>query len=106
MLNLLDLGIASTLTNHVARAYALNDKPYAARCTTNALALTCALAGTAGLVFAAAWPRIDWMALFNVAASVPRGEVNNTVAAAVAVMLFGRRRRWGAKYSRDIRKST
>ena len=39
LLNLLDLGIASTLTNHVARAYALGDKPYAARCTTNALAL-------------------------------------------------------------------
>ncbi len=44
LLNLLDLGIASTLTNHISRAYALRDKPYAARYTTNALALTCALA--------------------------------------------------------------
>jgi O-antigen/teichoic acid export membrane protein len=35
LLNLLDLGIASTLTNHVARAYALGDRQYAARCTTN-----------------------------------------------------------------------
>ncbi len=89
LLNLLDLGIASTLTNHVARAYALGDQPYAARCTTNALALTCALAGTAGLAFGVVWPRIDWMVLFNVAASIPRGEVNNTVAAAVTVMLLG-----------------
>src|SRR5450755_3156336 len=30
LLNLLDLGIASTLTNHLARANALGDKPYAA----------------------------------------------------------------------------
>src|SRR5665811_302111 len=56
LLNLLDLGIASTLTNHVARAYALGDEPYAARCTTNALALTAAIAGVGGLAFAAVWP--------------------------------------------------
>ena len=89
LLNLLDLGIASTLTNHVARAYALGDKPYAARCTTNALALTAVIAGIAGLAFAVLWSRIDWMALFNVAASVPRSEVNNTVAAAAVLMLLG-----------------
>ena len=89
LLNLLDLGIASTLTNHISRAYALRDKAYAARCTTNALALTCALAVIAGLAFAIVWPRINWMALFNVAASVPRVDVSNTVAAAVALMLLG-----------------
>ncbi len=88
LLNLLDLGIASTLTNHISRAYALGNKAYAARCTTNALGLTCALAVIAGLAFAVVWPRIDWMALFNVAASVPRVEVSNTVAAAVALMLL------------------
>jgi O-antigen/teichoic acid export membrane protein len=89
LLNLLDLGIASTLTNHVARAYALEDKPYAARCTTNALALTASIAVVAGLGFAVVWPRVDWMALFNVAASVPRSEMNNTVAAAAVLMLLG-----------------
>ena len=89
LLNLLDLGIASTLTNHVARAYALGDKPYAARCTTNALALTALLAGIAGLAFTGLWPRIDWMSLFNVAASVPRSEVNDTVAVAAGLMLLG-----------------
>lgn len=89
LFNLLDVGIASTLTNHISRAYALRDKPYAARCTTNALALTAAIAGVTGLAFAIAWPRIDWMTLFNVAASVPRSEVNYTVAAAAALMLLG-----------------
>jgi O-antigen/teichoic acid export membrane protein len=89
LLNLLDLGIASTLTNHLARAYALGDKPYAARCMTNALALTASLASMAGLAFAIVWPRVDWMALFNVGASVSRNEVNYTVAAAAALMLLG-----------------
>ena len=89
LLNLLDMGIASTLTNHLARAYALGDKPYAARCMTNALALTASLASMAGLAFAIVWPRVDWMSLFNVAASVPRSEVNYTVAAAAALMILG-----------------
>jgi len=88
-LNLLDLGIASTLTNHVARAYALADKPYAARCMTNALALTVAITGIAGLAFVAVWPRINWMAVFNVAAGVSPGEVNHAVAVAAALMLLG-----------------
>ena len=89
LLNLLDLGIASTLTNHVARAFALGDKQYAACCTTNALALTVAVASIAGLIFTAAWMHIDWMAVFNVAASVSRREVNTTVAAAAALVLLG-----------------
>src|ERR1017187_2008147 len=63
LLNLLDLGIASTLTNHVARAYALGDNSCAARCTTNALALTAAIAGIAGLAFAVVWSRVDWAGL-------------------------------------------
>ena len=89
LLNLLDLGIASTLTNHVARAYALGDNSCAARCTTNALALTAAIAGIAGLAFAVVWSRVDWAGLFNVSANVSRGEVNNTVAAAAALLLLG-----------------
>src|SRR5664279_5454899 len=39
-LNLLDLGVAGTLTNHIARSYATGDCNYAARYTANALALT------------------------------------------------------------------
>jgi len=88
-LNLLDLGIASTLTNHVARAYALRDRQHAASSTTNALALTTAIAGIAGIVFAAMWPRIDWTSLFNVAANVPRSEVNHSVAVAAGLVLVG-----------------
>jgi O-antigen/teichoic acid export membrane protein len=88
-LNLLDFGLASTLTNHVARAYALGDKAYAARYTTNALALTMALAGGAGAVLAQLWSHINWVSLFGVAASVPRGEVSATIAIAATLMLIG-----------------
>jgi O-antigen/teichoic acid export membrane protein len=88
-LNLLDLGVASTLTNHIARAYAAGDKRYAARYASNALALSASVAVAGGLVFAVGWLRVDWMALFNVPASVPRSQVNGTVAVAGAVMLAG-----------------
>ncbi len=89
LLNLLDLGVASTLTNRIAHSYAVGDRKCAARFTTNALALTASIAGVAGLALVAVWPRIDWMALFNVAVSVPRSEISHTVAAAAALMLLG-----------------
>lgn len=89
LLNLLDLGIASILTNHISHSYAMGDREYAARYTTNALVLTASTACIAALTLAAAWPRIDWMAVFNVAASVPRHEVSATVAVAAALMLLG-----------------
>ncbi|HVP55732.1 MAG TPA: oligosaccharide flippase family protein [Candidatus Eisenbacteria bacterium] len=88
-LNLLDFGVAGTLTNHIAHSYAVGDWKSAARYTTNALTLTVAMVGLAGLALATAWSRIDWMKLLNVGTSVPRGEVTATVAAAAGLMLLG-----------------
>lgn len=88
-LNLLDLGVASTLTNHIAKSYAVGDQQYAARYTVNALALTASVATLAAIALAVVWPRIDWVALFNVAAGVPRHEVAQTVAVAAALVLVG-----------------
>ncbi len=88
-INLLDLGIANTLTNHISRAYALDDHASAALYFNNALVLTVGLAGTAGLAFAIAFPRIDWVALFNVDVRVSPAELKQTIAAAVALMLLG-----------------
>jgi O-antigen/teichoic acid export membrane protein len=88
-LNLLDLGIAGTLTNHIAHSYAVGDRRHAARYVTNALALTTAFAFGVGAFLAAAWPHFDWAKLFNVSAAVSRGEVSGTVAAAVALVLLG-----------------
>lgn len=88
-LNLIDLGIASTLTNHIAQAYATGDRESAARSVSNALALSVAFPTTAGLLLAALWDRFDFSGLFNVSASVPVGEVNATVGVAVTLVLLG-----------------
>ena len=88
-LNLVDLGIASTLTNYIAHSYAVGDREYAARYMANALVLTAAAACVAGGLLAIAWPTIDWAKLFNVSSAVPPAEVSGTVAAAVALVLLG-----------------
>jgi O-antigen/teichoic acid export membrane protein len=87
-LNLLDLGIANTLTNHISRAYALNDKRAAARYFTNALFASSGMALTAGIAAAVLIPRIPWMRLLNVNATVSAGEVQRTVEAAIGLMLL------------------
>src|SRR5208337_1400234 len=85
----LDLGIANTLTNHISRAYALDDKISAARYFTNALLLTAGASAGAGTAFAFVFPRINWIALFNVSANVHARELSSTVAAAAVLMLLG-----------------
>src|SRR5581483_5708032 len=87
-INLLDLGIANTLTNHISRAYALGDRQMAARFFTNALMLTAGLAALAGLSCAALLPHINWVRLLNVSAPASAAEVTHTVEAAVALMLL------------------
>jgi O-antigen/teichoic acid export membrane protein len=88
-LNLLDFGIASTLTNHIALAYATGDRESAARSVSNALALSVACAATAGLLLAGLWNRFDFVGLLNVPASVPPSEVNATVGLSVTLVLLG-----------------
>jgi O-antigen/teichoic acid export membrane protein len=87
-LNLLDLGIANTLTNQISQAYALGDKEAARRYFTNALVLTCAATALAGVSFAFLFGRIDWIQLFNVSVKVSSAEVRHTVAVAVGLMLL------------------
>lgn len=88
-LNLLDLGVASTLTNHIAHSYAAGDRERAARFTANALALSMAVATVAGMALALVWQQIDWIAFLNVSRSVPRAEVTATVAIAIVLVLLG-----------------
>ncbi len=61
-INLLDLGVANTLTNHISRAFALDDKSSAARYFTNALVLTVGVSAIAGAAFAFVFPHINWIA--------------------------------------------
>jgi O-antigen/teichoic acid export membrane protein len=87
-INLLDLGIANTLTNHISRGYALGDKAYAARYFSNALLLTTGFATTVGLAAIGFFHRINWTALFNVGPQVNSTEVEHTVAIAAGLMLL------------------
>ena len=88
-LNLLDLGVASTLTNHLAHSYAVGDRQHAARHTANALALSMAVATVAGVGLALVWRHIDWIAFLNVSRNVPRTEVTTIVAVAIGLVLLG-----------------
>ena len=87
-INLLDLGIANTLTNKISRAYALDDRQYAARYFTNALMLTSALAGLAGVAGACLFARLDWTRVLHLSPAVSSAEVRSTAAAAFALMLL------------------
>jgi O-antigen/teichoic acid export membrane protein len=88
-LNLLDLGIAATLTNRIAHAYATGDQVDAARYVSNAIALSATIAGGAAMVLLNLWGRIDIPRLLNVPSTVPDREVNATVAVAVTLVLTG-----------------
>jgi O-antigen/teichoic acid export membrane protein len=87
-INLLDLGIANTLTNQISRAYALGDKQAAGRHFTNALVLTCAVTAMAGAAFAFLFEHVNWASILNVSAKVRATEVNNTIAVAAGLMLL------------------
>jgi len=96
-INLLDLGIANTLTNHVSRAYALDDKTAAARYLTNALLLTAGVSAAVGAIFAAIFPRLNWAALFNAGPKVTTSELRLTIVAGAALMLLGLPANLGSK---------
>jgi O-antigen/teichoic acid export membrane protein len=87
-INLLDLGIANTLTNEISRAYALNDKESARRYFTNALAVTALVAASIGLLFACLVRQVNWVKVFNVGKDVSAVEVERTVMVAVGLTLL------------------
>ena len=100
-INLLDLGIANTLTNEISRAYALNDKASARRYFTNALGVTALAAASVGLLFVCLLRHVNWVKVFNVGKDVTATEVERTVhsgcradTAGLAVQLSQQAARW------------
>jgi O-antigen/teichoic acid export membrane protein len=87
-MNLLDLGIANSLTNLVSHAYARQDRKEAARAFSNALAVTIGAVGLAACVFAFLWSRVNWITIFNANYSL-ESEVRATVLIATLLMLAG-----------------
>jgi O-antigen/teichoic acid export membrane protein len=86
--NLLDLGIANSLTNVISRAYARQDRVEAARGLSNALAVTFAAVGLMACLFVLLWQRLNWIALFNANPRL-RPEVQQTVLVAAILMFAG-----------------
>jgi len=65
MLSMLDLGIASTLTNSISRAYAERSDEMARRYYATAFWSTAVIAVFLGFLGAIGWHLIDWRALFR-----------------------------------------
>ena len=87
-INLLDLGIANSLTNAISCAFARQDLAEAARAFTNALAVTCGAAVLAGGAFLLIARRVNWIAVFNASPRVSN-EIWWTLLVAVLIMLIG-----------------
>lgn len=85
--NILDLGIANTLTNSISRAYANEDKHLAADHFTNALAATLSVTFLGAVAALIAWHNLNWVHLFNVGPSIAPADVNRTVAIALILVL-------------------
>ena len=83
-INLLDLGIANTLTNSISRAYALERQGFGSALFHQCLADQRKHCGDCGRGLRAVCSRVNWIRLFNVSANVPAAEVRNTVAVAAA----------------------
>lgn len=86
-LNLLDLGVANSLTNVISQTYATGDRQGAARALTNAFVMTCAAATAAWCAFLLVCPQVNWNALLDarVSSSV---EIRRMILASVAIVLL------------------
>lgn len=86
--NLLDLGIANSLTNLISQAYARENRAEAASAFSNALAVTLGAVGLAACIFGLVWTRLNWVAVFNANRSL-QPEVRATVLIAAILTLAG-----------------
>lgn len=87
-LALTDFGLGNGLTNAVTTA-AGEDRPDVARMhLSNGLVLLSAIAFAVGLAAFAAWPFINWSAVFGVTSPEAQAEIGPAVAAALAIFLL------------------
>ncbi len=88
MLNLLDLGIASTLTNVLSKAYADDDQVEAVHAYSTAFWLTAAVAAFLGLIITICWPFVNWASLFHLADASTAVQAKRCVVIAVVACLI------------------
>lgn len=87
-LQLSDFGLGNGLTNAVTTAAGQDRPDLVRKHISNGMLLLSATAGAVGIVTAAAWPFIDWNALFKVSSPEAQAEVGPAVAAALALFLL------------------
>jgi O-antigen/teichoic acid export membrane protein len=88
MFFVLDLGVASTLTNLISEAYVADDKRQAAVYFATAFWVIAAVVSFLGLVGWLAWPHIHWAFLFHLQGSALTHSASEAVATAFVVFLF------------------
>lgn len=88
MLNVIDFGIANTLTNIISRAYAADDRAAAQRFYASALWISTAIALVIALAAALVWGRINWASALNTHSAAATREASLCVAIAFGFFLL------------------
>ncbi len=88
MFFVLDIGIASTLTNLISEAYAADDKERAAAYFATAFWLVLGITTLLGLLGWLLWPHIPWVSIFHVRDPALVHDTSRAMAAAFLVFLF------------------
>jgi O-antigen/teichoic acid export membrane protein len=88
MFFVLDIGIASTLTNLISEAYAADDKERAATYFATAFWLVLGISAMLALLGWILWPFIHWVSIFHVQDPALIHDTSRAMAAAFIVFLF------------------
>ncbi len=88
MLAVLDLGIASTLTNSISRAYAEGSEEMARRYYSTAFWSTSLIALFLGLVGVLIWPHVNWGTLFGLSDPMMSQQAGQCVAISFGYVLL------------------
>lgn len=88
MFFVLDIGIASTLTNLISEAYSADDKERAATYFATAFWLVLGISALLGLAGWILWLHVPWVSIFHVQNSALANDTSRAMAAAFIVFLF------------------
>jgi len=88
MLSVMDLGIASTLTNMISRSFARDDRVAAQRYYATAYWISTGIAGVLGVAAALLWPHFPWGSLFKTTDPTLSHEISLCIAIALTFFLL------------------
>lgn len=89
LLGFADLGIGNGLVTSLATALGSGDEEKASRLVSSAIAMAVLLAVSVGVLFAVAYPLVDWAKLLNATSPVARAEAGPALAALVVSFAAG-----------------